>query len=284
MIEMTLRAFTDLDGNLEPAFKGDGSAHTFGKQQHLLQLEQFGYLDPSVKITTPIYPFEECQLPDVLLQFERSCATWSQDKKILIFAADKPWAEINLLFQYYKICQGLNLDLDIFGGKSISKNISNWNAEYTHWRQMRTWEYREWFSIFYPDFIKEWFRPHGLERDDFLMLSNQQILQSTTQSLTDIINFCGLTLQSPIDDYVLEFQHRQQYVLDEYDVINKIVHRVLAKEPYCWPNLSIISEAILQNRFRSLGYEWYCDGLDILPTDSIEFADIIFPITKDPDA
>jgi len=276
MIEMAVRAFTDLGGKIEPRFKEDGSAHTFSKQHHPLVLREIKLTDSDIKITTPIYPFEESGLEQIIKEYETSVPTWEKDDKILIYAPDTRWAEINLLFQYHKISIGIGQGLKIFGGNVNSKDIVNWNKNYVDWRQMRIWEYREWFSLFYPQWIEEWIISKNQVSKDFLTVSNQQILESTKETLLEVVHFCGLTLTRPIDDFVRQYQDLQKYVLHEYDTITAIPSMVIDQKSFSWSKLSIVAEGILQNHFRDLGYEWRCDGLDILPTNSIEFADIIY--------
>ena len=280
MIEMALRAFTDLDGTIEPRFKEDGSAHTFRKQHHPWTSEMIELSDDNISITTPIYPFREQGLEEILDIFQTSMPCWADDKKILIYAPDTRWAEINILFQYYKIGIGLGHGLEIFGGNVNSRDIIGWNKDYVSWQQMKTWEYREWFSLFYPQWIQEWIISKNQVPDDFLTVSNQQILQSTEQTLLEIADFCGVKIIHPIDDFSKQYQELQKYVLHEYDTLTEIPSMVINKKSFSWPKLSIVAEGMLQNHFRNLGYEWRCDGLDILPTNSIEFADIIYQPTE----
>lgn len=281
MIEMSLRAFTDLDGTVKPRITDDGSAHSFAKQYHCVNHDRLGVDDAAVSIATPIYPFEEIKLPEILEQYAANTPTWTSDKKILIHASDQKWAEINLLFQYHKIAIGLNQGLGIFGGNVSEAHIKSWNPAYSKWQDMAHWEYREWFSLFYPTYVQEWIVAKNQTPDDFLILSSQAMLESTKECLYKIIEFCQLSLIASLDDFAVEYQQKQQYVLHEYHLIEKIVQSVMNHEQFSWPQLSIIGESILQHHFRSQNFEWYCDGLDILPTNSLDFADILYQPTKE---
>ena len=46
------------------------------------------------------------------------------------------------------------------------------------------------------------------------------------------------------------------------------MHNTVNNVLFEWNKVSIISEAIVQQRLRSLGYEIRCDGLNNFPTDS----------------
>jgi len=282
MIEMCLRAFTDLDGTLDPVIQDDGSCHGYLKQTHPHDAtEIFSICSSSVQITTPIYPFQNFHLDDILSFYKESVPSFSQDKKILIHAPDQDWAEINMLFQYYKISVGLHKSLDIFGGELNQRNIRNWNLSYSNWREMRRWEYREWLSLFYPKWIREWIESPHLVTDDFLVITNQTILEQTSEIIYDIIEFCGLKTLNSFENVTNQYRVKQQYILNEYRLINNILECTINKQELNWNPISIIGESILQQKFRQIGYEWYCDGLDELPTNNRDFAKIIFKSESD---
>lgn len=281
MIEMVLRAFTNLDGTLIPALKDDGSAHTFAKQHHPLSLTEVILKDKDIRITTPIYPFEETKLPQILSHFSASIPSWSEDKKILIYASDMNWAEINLLFQYYKISIGLNKGLEIFENKESRNDIKKWNRHYENYRQLSRWEYREWFSLFYPIWIQEWVDSKFQVTQDFLIISNQMLMESTESCMHDIIQFCGLDIIEPLNDFVAQYRIKQQYILDEYTTIQRIMRAVLHGQDYSWSPLSIVSESILQHHCRCANLEWRCDGLDKLPTNTLDLVKIMYQPEKD---
>lgn len=275
MLEMALRSFTSLDGTVEPRFLADGSSHSFRKQYHLHGKKTI--LDiGDAKITTPIYPWSDAKLKEIVENLSHKFSSWHNDHKVLIHAPDIKWAEINILFQYHKIAIGQNFGLDIFGGELKEINIKNWNQDYTNYSQMARWEWREWFSIFYPDFVQEWIHAPAEVPDDFLILTNQQILESTKDSLLRLIAFCDLSVIKPLDDFVMEYQRGQSYVIQEYDRINDIIDSVVCEKSLSWEPLSIVGEAILQHRFRRIGFEWYCDGLDVLPNNSKDFQNLIY--------
>lgn len=278
MLESALRAFTTLDGTFEPRFLADGSSHGFTKQYHPRSPDMMRPID-NVQITTPIYPWRGEKLKEILHRFEHDISSWTDDHKILIYAPDIKWAEINLLCQYHKIAVGGGIGLDIFGGEVNNLNIKNWNPDYTSFEQMARWEWREWFSIFYPQWVQEWIDAPKHAPDDFLILTNRQILESTKTTLLDLFAFCDLSVVKPIDNFVADYTRGQTYIIQEYDRINDIIDSVMEQRPLVWKPLSIVGEAMLQHRFRRIGFEWYCDGLDVLPTNSKDFKNIIYQST-----
>jgi hypothetical protein len=281
MIEMALRSFTDLDGTLQPLLRQDGSAHTFSKQHHPKAIGDIVIADPDTKITTPIYPFPDTKLEQIFVEFSNAVSSWPSDQKILIHAPDTKWAEINLLFQYHKISLGCQQGPEIFGGNVNRNDIKQWNDLYDNWQQMSRWEYREWLSLFYPKWISEWIDSKNQAPEDFLILSNQSILESTHECLSRIVDFCGLQFVRPIDEFIDEYRDKQRYILQEYEIIQKIIDSYHDQTDFTWAPLSIVGEAILQNHFRMANYEWFCHGLDTLPTNSVEFRKHIYQSTED---
>lgn len=250
--------------------------HSFAKEQHVIDIESldhFLHLDapnPNA-ITTPVYPFKEFKLPGLLEKFS-SIKTWKTDKKILVYQPNQQACELNLLFKYHKVYNGIiNLGLGGFFGKN-QHNIINWNKDYTHWSQMKTWELREWVSIFYPDFVTEFIDARDQTPDnDWLKITNIDILYNTKDLLLKIIDHCGLINTQNLDAFVDEWQQAQQYIVDEFNLLDRIVECSITNQPLEWESVNIVAEAIVQQRLRAKGYEIRCNGLDMFPTNAIMF-------------
>jgi hypothetical protein len=133
---------------------------------------------------------------------------------------------------------------------------------------MQPWQLREWFSLFYVPWTQEWIDSKHQVDDDFLILTNTEILYDTEHSVKKIMAFCQLTEKPGLSDFVQHWQSKQQYIIDEFDLLDKIVTNTIANQPMSWPTINIIAEAIVQQRLRVHGYEIRCDGLDQFPTDS----------------
>jgi hypothetical protein len=178
-----------------------------------------------------------------------------------------------LLFKYHKVCAGevVSIGLDIIVGDN-RHNIVNWNKNYTHWEQMKPWELREWLSIFYPGPAHELTDvQYQVVGNDWLKITNTDILYNTKESLLRIINHCGLTNNRDLTEFVTKWQKAQQYIVDEFNLLDQIVNHTIANQPLEWQPINIVAEAIVQQRLRARGYEIRCDGLDIFPTSAIMF-------------
>jgi hypothetical protein len=278
MIEYVLRSHTCEGDELEADIKNDGSMHTFSKNLHIVNWGD-NISSDSFKnswITTPIYPEKNTHLSEILENIKSHCDSWISDKKILMYADSFGAAEINMLFQYYKISIGLGLGIDVFCD-SIKNDAKNWNNNYQSWHDMQLWQLREWFSIFYPDWISEWQDSVNQVGDDFLKISNSEIIDNTVDTIQKIITFCNLTVKDnkKLTDFLYRYRAAQDYILQEYAFLKTIVNAVIHKQPLQWKQLNIISESIIQQNLRYNGYEIKCDGLNQFPTDSITLHNLL---------
>lgn len=272
-IEYVLRSHTQ-EYSIDPVkVLPNGSMHGFKKIAHLTNVTQLeNYLKTGTNnnnIQTTIYPFLDSELDNTLKIFEKYQNF--NDRNILIYFDTFESGEQNLLFQYYKIANVTHtkFNLDSFA-KSSSHNFTGWNSNYQNWQDLQPWEFREWFSIFYPSRINFLMKSPELVDDNFLKISNTKILFDTKQTFESIINFCQLTLSKELDEFTKEWLGKQQYVLQEYKMLCTIVENTVKKQMHTWPNLNIISESIVQQKLRQQGYELKCNGLNEFPTNSLE--------------
>lgn len=267
-VEYVLSNYTHEHTPIQAIICDDGSMHSYRKQAHIVDskmLSDFVTNSQTCKITTPIYPFNQHHFSEILLEF----APDASDHNILIYADSPGSAEINMLFQYYKISAGSNSNqgLKIFSGNN-THNIVNWNSSYTSWEQMQPWEWREWFSLFYLNWITEWQESVGQVPEYFLKIKNTDLLFDTEQALINIIDFCKLTVKPDLAHFVKEWKQKQQYIVDEFDQLDQMVNDTLNQKLFRWNPVCIVSEAVVQQRLRAKGYEIKCDGLNTFPTDS----------------
>jgi hypothetical protein len=243
--------------------------HSFIKQAHLFDpdtVKNFIINKHFSTITTPIYPFNEWKLPEIL----ETINVTDSDHNILIYADSLRDSELNLLFQYHKIAFGAESKkgLVIFGGYHNAHNIVNWNPDYTSWEQMQSWEWREWLSLFYVTWVQEWQESVDQVPEYFLKIKNINLLVNTHQALTDIIDFCNLTVKTELSPFINEWQSKQQYIVDEFKLLDRIIDSTITQQALTWQPINIVAEAIVQQRLRAKGYEIRCDGLNTFPTDS----------------
>jgi len=269
-IEYILRSYSNELTPVDGKILADGSMHSFSKSAHFRETEHIDNFFKSnrvVEVTTPIYPFKQQHLFEILQSFNKYNIT--NDTCVLIYAGDIAGAELNMLFRYYKISKVMGLD--IFCQGLDEHNITAWNSSYTHWSQMHTWQLREWISLFYVAWVQEWITSTGHVDNKFLTVKNTDFLFDAVVTSNKIFDHCRLTQKSGLDDFLLAWQEAQQYIVDEFMLLDRIVECSIANQPLAWQPINIIAEAIVQQRLRAKGYEIQCNGLDIFPTDAIMF-------------
>ena len=268
-IEYICRSFSNELEPINGKVLADGSMHSFKKLAHLLDVNHvesfFNSSSSIVDVTTPIYPFKEMHLPDILDRFSGHLT--ETDSCVLMHAASVTDAELNMLFQYHKIVTGLGAGLDIFCNGN-EHNITAWDSTYTNWNQMKPWQLREWISLFYVDFVQEWIDSSQQVPAKFLTVRNMDFLSDPYVVAKEIFNHCKLTQKPELDEFLKNWRIAQQYIVDEFELLNDIVTSTVNHQLLSWNPVNIIAEAIIQQRLRALGYEIQCDGLNTFPTDS----------------
>lgn len=283
-VEFVIRNYTDYPHKVPGHILADGSMHSFRKQHHV---NGNGVLESLTKqdiaddaVTTPIYPFESLKLPEIIQHFSQ-LASWNQDTKILIYQPTIRAVELNYLFKYHKIITGyLNKGLGIIIGNN-AHNLAGWNVHYTHWSQMKLWELREWFSLFYADYHAELTNAtEHVDPDHWLIITNIELLNYPAHTWTKIAKHCGLQVCPDIENFARSWQQAQQYVIDEFDLLDQIVENSLSNSEFEWQPTNIVAEAIVQQRLRAFGYEIRCDGLDSFPTDAKILHSLLDKVTQ----
>lgn len=253
----------------------DGSLHNnqlyAGHWFDKVRYEKFfnNEIDQELEITTPIYPIVDLHADEIIKLFTQ---LRSYDNYIFLYVKDIHAAELNMLMQYYKIAQGtLNLGLELYCGNNFH-NIIKWNPMYKHYSDMQIWELREWLSIFYMEWITEWIDAKNYTPDNWLKISSDEILSNPMDTAIKIVNEFkkfDYNRTKELQQFLTTWRSKQQYILDEYELIQNIVEHTLSKKNFTWNTISIISEAIIQRKLRDLGYEIKCFNLNQFPNNSI---------------
>jgi len=267
-IEYMLRSFSNELTPVDGEVLADGSMHSFKKMAHHTTIDEFkGFFESNgvVDVTTPIYPFNTHHLPSLLDHFTQHSNI--SDPCILMHSGSIVAAEMNMLFQYHKIAIGLGRGLSIFCNGN-EHNITAWDATYTHWDQMQIWKLREWISLFYVPWVQEWIDSQTQVDSQFLQIANTEFLSNPKLYIDKIFSHCNLTQKPGIADFLKKWQAAQQYIIDEYNLLDQIVKCSISNTDLNWQPINIIAESIVQQRLRSNGYEIRCDGLDIFPTNA----------------
>ena len=239
--------------------------HSFRKAFHPLDMN---LIVPGAKvdISTPPYPFKEHCFPEIVQAFLNNQLL---DQTIVLYADSLRAAELNILFQYHKIAFGKNLKLGLeLFCHTNTHNLVNWNQRYTHWTQMQAWELREWFSLFYVPWVQEWIDSQYQAPDTFLKVRNTDMLYDTKNTCRHIFKFLDLTETGDLDSFINQWAKKQQYIVDEFNLLDQICKHTVDNTDFTWDPINIIAEAIVQQRLRALGYEIRCNGLNTFPIDS----------------
>jgi hypothetical protein len=279
-IEYVARSYSNELTPIDGKILDDGSMHSFKKIAHIISMagiDDFFKSNSSAEVLTPIYPFKTHHLPDILTQFNQ-CASDSV-ASVLIHANSTRSAELNILFQYHKIAIGLDLGLDIFCNDN-NHSIIQWNSNYTHWSQMEIWQLREWFSLFYVQWVQEWIDSKNQVDSRFLSIDNADFLSNPVHNIDKIFAHCKITQTTGITDFFTQWQKAQQYIVDEFNLLDRIVEHTITNQSLEWQSINVIAEAIVQQRLRAKGYEIRCDGLDKFPTDAIMFNTLLEKVQK----
>lgn len=272
-LEYVLSSFTKELNPIKTTIMWDGSMHGFEKQAHFshpMVYEQFfktktGNCTDNT-ITTPIYPYEQTHLVDILPIFNQYRS--KSDSYILVHAGNIEEAELNLLFQYNKLADGFyQRGLAIFCGEN-QHNITQWNTDYTHWSEMAQWQLREWFSLFYPDWVQEWIASAHEVDNKFNKITNREIVTDPYVSFSKLIKLCQLTEQGNLYEFSQYWASKQSYILDQFWLLDTIVSNTINDVEFKWDPINVIAESIIQQRLRTKGFEIRCDGLNVFPTDS----------------
>ena len=279
-VEYILRKFTQ-EGQSNPvdtvATLADGSMHGYKKTEHIFDAEQ---LLPSLikfkgtdKILTPIYPLSTLHTGE-FFQLLQGIGFTDTDKLIVIYIQDLKMAEINLLFQYYKISVGLGLGVEsIFNAEAMSVAAKQWTDTTD---ALEDWEKREWFSITYPSVVEtEWIGATDYIKSD--KVSSTELLFETKAAIDKIIDYANLTKinHAELDEFIVDWQCKQQYIIDEYNDINEFVDCAIQNKNHHMVHKSIIAEAIIQQKLRAMGYEIRCYKLNKFPENACELHDLL---------
>lgn len=267
-IEYVLRNFSGHYNSADSELLADGSFHGLDKMAHLAitkDLEQFvlDHEHHSGTIATVMYPFSD----QGFVQLRDQLSFASEDKNIFVYSRCTRDSELNLLFQYYKIANGTSMKKgkSIFQGNNPD-DFRQWNTAYNSVDDLEPWEWREWFSIFYEQYVQEWQHCAHVP-SNWLQISNSQLLYKPTDAWLDILEYTNS--ETPVDqllEFSKEWYSKQQYIVEEFRTIDSIVLSVREKLDFEWQPLSPVAEAIVQKRLRDIGIELRCDGLNEFPT------------------
>lgn len=240
-----------------------GSMHGFEKELHIFSANGLDQLKrKSLNLVTALYPLIDGQ------NAKESVETWKKNidpsqKVIFTYCSTMEQLERNQLFLYYKLPSELWLDVLIKEDK-----VRCWNDNYRCWKDMKLYELRELLS-FFIDQLDSYLGVNELVPNNWYKITPDNILLNFDNEIESMIQFCNLTQNhDSISDFGQLWVSKQQYILNEFERINKITESIKKDQYAEWTKLSLVAEAIIQSRLRRSGIELACHGLETFPTNT----------------
>ena len=254
----------------------DGSMHCFKKMNHITTGQQLiKTLDNTqheLHLVTLVYPLVDMNIDDMCRIINYTSI--KSLKLIPVIIDNYMFAEMNLLFWYHKIIKHKGL------GDYIKKliTVDAWNQQYRDTNEMQIWEMREFLSMFYQDILHSWCSERMHNFNSVGIVTTKQILEDTANTFNKIIELCGLTVQGDLESFANLWRSNQQYILDEYTLINNIVNSVVSNSNISWRKLNIFAESTIQRKLRASGYDIRCYALNEFPLNSEELREKLYSI------
>jgi len=261
----TVSAQVNFRGSIHPYSRD--SAPAFQKRNHIVNIADFNKENFLGKdISTPIYPAVGCSLvSDTISKFKEIINP--DDKVIFIEIKDINAFERNFLFHFNKV--------DFFQMSPLA--YKQWDRSYQSTTDMQPWELREALSLILISNHSQYFDLDKFKQNNWLTLTTDQILYNFVDTVKIIIDYLGLTLEN--DNQLEEFYQywfaKQQYVIDYVDIVDRIIEKIVNEENFSYQELTLAQEAVIQFRLKLLGKELKCFGVNVLPTNTLDFKNII---------
>jgi|688.fasta_scaffold219250_2 hypothetical protein len=261
-IEYCIRKFSKEFETIETQVLDDGSMHGFSKEAHLIWHDKFELIKTSSgNIFTPVYPnLNHATVKETILQFK----SFNENSKVIFITLDNEAAvEKNEFFGFYKIPNKIIL-------QSKLENIRQWNSEYKTVSDMQRWELREYLSLTYEDFIPMMTDAHTLSESNWLNLNPQNLLDNFEETVQKIIKYSNLTFddEKSLHEFSKLWLSKQQYIIDKHTTMQTIFENTVQNKSLTWDSLDIISESLLQYKFKKRGMTMKCFGLNSFPTST----------------
>ena len=127
----------------------------------------------------------------------------------------------------------------------------------------------------------EWYHPDQWSHTNAQVITISELLFDFTSTIQKIQQHCQLKFVRPITDLIP--YHAQNLNLQSHlgqdQLCNTIINSITNNIEFEWSALPIVSEAWLQWELRNQGWEIQCEGLDIMPTSSIQLKKLLHRLT-----
>lgn len=266
-IEYSVRRFSKEFKTVDTAVLADGSMHSFSKECHPVNLDQLTDIDPDVNIVTPIYPnWNLLSVKDTIDEFKKIVT--SDDKVIFITQDNITSAARHELFAYHK--------LGIIEKRFKLSNIQQWNKNYNSFDDMQSWEKREYLSLIYNELMVELLDAKNYSDYNWYTITTNNILFDFEKTIKNIINYLELTfVDDGIDEFYNTWKEKQKYILDDYQLVEKIVDTVITDQELSWGKLNLVAESLIQYKLKLAGFELQCFNLNSFPSNSTQLKQLL---------
>jgi len=279
-IEYSLRQFSQELPKSTAIVNDDGSMHSYkdstrAKEFHPGYLNDFELLKTnSYQIATPGYPGLDRLLP-VATVLKIKDKIKNLGPTIVICLDTIEIAERNELFLYHKLQSG-----DIYLNVVLKDKAKSWNPDYEYYTDMQKYELREALS-FQIDYLTNFVDVRSVAEPDWLCITPDDILYNFEHTIIKMIDHCELTQDTTrdINEFYQLWYQKQQYIIEEFDLINDIVQSV-NEDSISWPGLSTLGEAIVQARLRTQGLDMACYMVNDFPNTTSDLKKILIPKEK----
>lgn len=184
----------------------------------------------------------------------------AESKVVLIHYSNEYEVDQSYLFSYHTNPGYLNF---VLAGKE-----KIWNDTYTSVNDMKPYEVREAISLLI-DQNEHYINSCQKSEKTWSLVSSSDIQFNFENTIKRLLTRLGLTQnQKDINKFYQRWFDKQQYIIDEFLLINGIIDAIELNQYICWNGISIVGEAIIQSRLRRRGVEINCFNLDIFPTDT----------------
>jgi hypothetical protein len=165
-----------------------------------------------------------------------------------------------------------------------NKIYENWPVSRdTDINNVPVWIRREFLSYYLmPSWLDqvEWHHPSTWSNSKCCTVFISNLLYDFKHTLQTIGNHCNLHYSRSIDE-LLEYHSTNlslQKNLTQDQLCKTIITAVTEGQDYNWNTLPFVSEVWIQWQLRNLGFEIQCDGLDNLPTNSLQLRELLYPV------
>ena len=275
-IEYCLRNFSLELESIQAQILDNGCMHSFAKEFHVNKIDLWRQRQHWT-IATPLYPGFDYLDPVTTVQ--KMTEEMPKDQNLILIHFDTAEQVYrNRLFGYHKIGHQFEIN---YIDRILKNKPQAWNPAYTCVSDMQIYELREALSFTFND-TENYLQVLDQAQPSWLCVTPDDILYNFKNTVLTMLDHCGLTLDPDceIDNFYKEWFDKQQYIIEEFQTVQKILESLQNREFYEWRPISVMSEAIVQYCLRTQGIEIACYNLNQFPTSTEELKRVMIKGTQ----